>query len=476
MNSATVRQVGVVAAGEWRRMWRDRSALIAIMVMLLFCATAWVTTAQRGAQLRAEQARLAAIADAQWEAQPDRHPHRVVHFGDFVFKPPSWLSSIDWGVESHAGRSLFLEGHRQNTANFSEAGQGGALLRFGQLTPATVVLQLAPLLLIFVGFGAVAAERANGTLRAAMLSGANGFALVLGKTVALWPVALAVLVPIMLTLPFAGLDGSDAWGRAWWLLLAYAVYLVVWCGLVTIASALAREAYAALLALLCIWVFWCVALPRAAPALAALYHPAPERAVTEIRVENALKTIGDSHNPDDPYFAEFRARTLAKYGVTRVEDLPQNYGGLLMLEGERMTSEAHAREAQRVDTVHAAQNSIVSAFGWIAPPIAAAIASRALSGTDADHHRHFVAAGESRRYALVQALNQLHAEKIAYRDDRAQRLRADHWTRIPRAPYAPPPLAFAWPRTVPALAALLLWLCLVAAALLVCGRRLERHA
>jgi ABC-2 type transport system permease protein len=108
--------------------------------------------------------------------------------------------------------------------------------------------------------------------------------------------------------------------------------------------------------------------------------------------------------------------------------------------------------------------------------VAAAVASRSLSATDADHHRHFVAAGEARRYALVQALNQLHAEKIAYRNDRAQRLHADHWDAIPRTPYRPPSLAFAWPRAQPALLALLAWLAILAAGLHLCGRWLERRA
>lgn len=473
---SALRQAHVVATGEWRRMWRDRSALFAIVVLLLFCAVAWLASAQRAAQLRGEQARLTALADAQWQAQPDRHPHRVVHFGDFVFKPPSWLAAIDWGVESHAGRSLFLEGHRQNTANFSEAGQGDGLLRFGQPSPASVILQLAPLVLIFIGFGAVAGERASGTLRAALLAGANGRAWLLGKSLALWPVALAALLPIAATLPFAGLHAADAWQRAGWLLLAYAAYLVLWCIVVTLVSALARSAHAALLALLCVWVLWCVALPRAAPALAAFAHPAPERVVSEIRVEDALKAVGDSHNPDDPYFAAFRARTLAHYGVDTVEALPVNYGGLVMLEGERLTSEAHAAETRRVDALHAAQNRLVDAFAWIAPPVAAAVASRSLAATDADHHRHFVAAGEARRYALVQALNQLHAEKIAYRNDRAQRLHADHWDAIPRTPYRPPSLPFAWPRAQPALLALLAWLAILAVGLHLCGCWLERRA
>jgi ABC-2 type transport system permease protein len=51
---------------------------------------------------------------------------------------------------------MFLEGHRQNTANFGDVNQSSLLVRFGQLTPAFVLQTVAPLLLIFLGYGAIA--------------------------------------------------------------------------------------------------------------------------------------------------------------------------------------------------------------------------------------------------------------------------------------------------------------------------------
>lgn len=476
MIAGTLARIRTIAAAERRRLLRDRSGVFALVIVLLLSAVSCLATYQRHAQLQAQQADQAAIADAQWQAQPDRHPHRVVHFGDFVFKPSSVLASVDWGVESHTGRSLFLEGHRQNTANFSEAGLSGPLLRFGQLTPAMVVLQLLPLVLIFVGFAAVAGERESGVLRMLIVSGARGREVVAGKCLALLTLVTAALSPLPIAMVWIGLANSDQTLRAALMLAVYCGYMTIWSAIVTAISALSRSAYAALLVLLCVWVIWCVALPRAAPSIAALLHPSPGRAVSDIRVEQALKRIGDSHNPDDPYFAAFKARTLARYGADRVEDLPVNYGGLLMIEGERLTSQAYAREVHAVEARHADQNNVVDLWAWFAPSMAAGIASRSLAGTDADHHRHFVAAAEQRRYALVQALNRLHAEKIAYRNDREQRLQAGHWDSVPREDYAAPGLDFAARRWMPALMSLLLWSMLSALLLAWSGHRLERAA
>ncbi|MEX6775102.1 ABC transporter permease subunit, partial [Pseudomonas aeruginosa] len=88
--------------------------------------------------------------------------------------PLSPLAFVDFGVDSFTGNTIFLEGHRQNSANFSEARQSSLLLRFGQLTPAFVLQALAPLLLIFLAFTSVARERERGTLRLLLAQGVSG--------------------------------------------------------------------------------------------------------------------------------------------------------------------------------------------------------------------------------------------------------------------------------------------------------------
>ncbi|MDC8025103.1 hypothetical protein NBY09_02765 [Elizabethkingia anophelis] len=54
----------------------------------------------------------------QWESKPDKHPHRMAHYGYLIFRPRYPLSFFDSGLERYTGNSVFLEAHKQNTANF----------------------------------------------------------------------------------------------------------------------------------------------------------------------------------------------------------------------------------------------------------------------------------------------------------------------------------------------------------------------
>ena len=79
-----------------------------------------------------------------------------------TINPLPGLAAFDPGVDAFTGNTIYLEGHRQNSANFGDVRQSSLLVRFGQLTPAFVLQILAPLVLIFIGFGIVARERHRG--------------------------------------------------------------------------------------------------------------------------------------------------------------------------------------------------------------------------------------------------------------------------------------------------------------------------
>ena len=120
---------------------------------------------------------------------------------------------------------MFLEGHRQNTANFGDVRQSSLLVRFGQLTPAFVLQVVAPLLLIFLGYGALARETERGTMRVLMLQGASRGQVVRGKLLALGTVALLAGLPAMIGfLAIAGQPGALALPMVV-IALGYAAYL-----------------------------------------------------------------------------------------------------------------------------------------------------------------------------------------------------------------------------------------------------------
>ena len=154
-----------IAANELRLMARARVAQLAVALVVVLSAIAALTSISQGRESQEIRSRFQAQADREFDGQPARHPHRMVHYGHFVFRPLPALAGFDPGVDAFTGSTLFLEGHRQNSANFGDVRQSSLLVRFGQLTPAFVIQALGPLVLIFLGFGAIARERYSGLLR-----------------------------------------------------------------------------------------------------------------------------------------------------------------------------------------------------------------------------------------------------------------------------------------------------------------------
>jgi ABC-2 type transport system permease protein len=472
---SAIARIAAVAANEARRLWRERLARTLGGLGLGLVLLALMLGELREQQTLDRQASYAGRADTDWVNQPDRHPHRVVHAGDFVFKAPSPLAGIDWGVESHGGRSVFLEGHRQNTANFSDAALSGGLLRLGDLSPSRVVQQWLPLLMLLAGAAGVAGERQQGTLLAALAHGARGAEWLAGKALALWLFGLGMAAPVLGALLVSAVDAPWLTARA----LGLGATLVASLGLsalgVVLVSAVARDTLSALLAGTVAWFALAIAAGPMAAGLAALAHPAPTQAEVEQRIAAALAAVGDAHDPHSTHFAEFRARVLDRYGVDRIEDLPVNYGGLVMLEGERLSSAAVASEVDRQRDAWAAQRARADAAAWLLPTLSVHHLAQALAGTDLAHHRHFLDAAERRRFETVQALNTLHAEKIGAANDRDQRLDARYWAGIPRTPISLPPLAVAAPSLRAGVPPVALWALLGLVALWRVGRRLERQ-
>ena len=95
----------------------------------------------------------------------------MAHYGYFAFRPKHPLSFFDFGMESYTGVSVFLEAHKQNTVNFSEASLSTGILRFGEMSIAMLLQLLVPLLLLFLGFNSVSALKENGTLKIILCQG-----------------------------------------------------------------------------------------------------------------------------------------------------------------------------------------------------------------------------------------------------------------------------------------------------------------
>ena len=475
-----------VARNELRQLVRSRVAVAGLVLTALLTLAAGLTSTAYQAEQASLRARLQSAANAEFDAQPDRHPHRVVHYGHFALRAASVLAVLDPGVEAFTGNMVFLEGHRQNSANFGDARQSSLLVRFGQLSPALVLQVVVPLLLVFIGAGAVAGERERGTLRQSLLAGVPSRSVLGGKCLALAAAAGLIATPALALL--AWLAVSDP-ARASAVLLAtvgYAVYLAFWVVLVVAVSALAKRSRSALITLVGAWAFSVILVPRTAPELAAAVAPLPTRLETDVAIARDLRTLGDSHNPDDPYFAAFEQKTLAQYGVARVEDLPVNYRGLLAVEGEKLTSSLFNRYAGQAFGAMEAQSGAMDALAALSPTLALRRLSMTLAETDLASYRRFLEAAEAYRYDLVQRLNLLQATGVTAADDAAKsddaaaearsRVSAQLFRDMPEFRQPRPDAAAVLRAALPPLGVLSLWLAASVALAAMASRRLTRSA
>lgn len=465
-----------VAREEWRLLLRNRVALAASLLTVALVLTAtWVSHEQRRSLTQARE-HYQAMVDEQFKAQPDRHPHRMVHYGQFVFRPLSPLAFFDFGVDAYTGNTLFLEGHRQNSANFADVRQSSLLMRFGQLSPAFVLQTLVPLLIVFLAFASVTREREGNNLRLLLSQGVSGAQLLFGKWVGHASIALAVMLPAALALMASAVFGASSLSAVAWTIATYLLYLAGWVTLSILISAWSQRGRDALLLLVGIWIVSVMLIPRTAPSLAQQQYPLPTRLETDIAIHHDLAAIGDSHNPDDPYFNAFRQQVLQRYNVSRIEDLPVNYSGLVTMEGERLTSALFDRYAERTFALEAAQNRWIGGAAWLSPVIAVRQLSMYLAGTDLSSHQNFLAQAEGYRYRLIQELNRMHAEEVAYEGDKDTRISHEKWGTLPRFSYHPVDPMTQPSKLITPLAVLALWLLALLALLAWRGNRLGRSA
>lgn len=481
-----MRRANLIAGAELALMVRSRVALIGVIALLLLSTIAAATSHAHMAQELASRLANQTQTDALFEAQPARHPHRMVHYGSYVYRPIGTLAGFDPGVDPFSGTTLYLEGHRQNSATMSAVRENSSLMRFGQLTPAFVLQTLAPLLLVFLGFSMITRERTRGSLKLLLSSGVTAQDLIIGKGLALGSVGLVALAPAWLALILMAIAMPSEAGAAAMIGLGYGLYLLIWVVGIVAASAFARSGQAALLILIGIWCFVAIIAPRGAAELANRLQPLESRAATDLMIQAELRQLGDSHNPDDPFFAAFKARTLAQYGVTRVEDLPFNFRGAVSAEGEALTSRLFDKYFSELAATQRAQSQIVAYVSILSPAIAVRRVSMAGAGTDLETHLRFLQQSEAHRFAMVQYLNGLHRDKLSLADDSARsknptaeqrtRIAADNWAKVPNFMFKPTRAAERFSAAIAPILTLAVWLAAMVALVAWSGRALEGRA
>lgn len=423
-----------IARDEWRYWRRSKLGVIASVVVLMLTAASVVSTVNRIETERTTREDFQIQAVETFASQPARHPHRMVHYGHYVFREPPPLSVIEPGVDAFSGTVMFLEGHRQNSAGFSPRYSGAQAGQLAELSPAFVYQTLLPLLLIVLGFASIPREREANTDYLLYAASVNATQLWFGKTLALASAAMLSLIPLVIGLVVAWKAGESP-SIAVYMFIGYASYLLAWVSLISALSAAAANVAVSFSILLACWVVLCVVVPPVAGAWAMASVPIEGKVASDFAVSRALRLTGDGHNAADPAFAALQAQLFEQYQVSDVADLPVNIRGVVARYAESKQSEVLNAFAEDRMSRESAQSQALAWFGLLSPTMALRNFSITTAGTDLRQHHAFAREAERVRYGFVQKLNELHIEELAYSDDiqRSNDPEAEQRTRVSAA-------------------------------------------
>lgn len=423
-----MKQLLMIATAEWRYWLRSYLVIGAAALFGLLLVVTSLLTAVRMESETHERTHQQSEAEETFLDQPDRHPHRMVHYGHYVFRSPAPLALFDPGLDPVTGQSIFLEGHRQNSAMFAESGASADLGGLSWLTPALIYQLFAPLLIVLLGYGSIVREREAKVLAPLLAQGVSAHTLIFGKALAILSFALLLLAPMLISNLLA-LAKGEATLAVMSLLGVYFAYLAVWAMLTLFVSAMLKKRSEVLATLTALWIGITLVLPSIAVNIATQQAPLSGKIETDLTMLSDIRKLGDGHNANDPAFMQLRADLLKQYNVERVEDLPINYRGLVAMEGERKLTEVLNRYAATRMEGETQQAKRLSEYGWLTPALAIADASRRISGTDLEHYHRFLKEAEALRYAFIQGLNNAHVEHLSYQDDINRNKDAASWQR-----------------------------------------------
>ncbi|MEO0365294.1 MAG: DUF3526 domain-containing protein [Pseudomonadota bacterium] len=471
-----------IAAAEWRYWRRSRLALVVVALFVLTLAFVSVLTNMRVAADAEARAHHQEESEETFLSQPDRHPHRMVHYGHYVFRTPTPLATFDPGLDSVTGQAMFLEGHRQNSATFSSSVSSADLGGLSWLTPAVIYQVFAPLLIVILGYGAIVREREARTLAPLLAQGTSAGALISGKLLALFSFALLLVVPLAVTALRSTSDGESA-SVAASLVALYLLYLCVWIGLTVLVSTVLQKRTTVLATLAACWLTVTLALPAIAVNATSRAEPLAGKIETELTMLNEVRDLGDGHDVDDSVYDALQASLLEEEGVERVEDLDVNIRGVLAGRSEAELTETLNEYAERRMQAESRQARVLNRIGWLTPTLALGAASRAIVGTDLEHYHRFLRQAEALRIEFVQGLNRVHAEELSYTADinrnrdeassRRARVDASNWEVLETFEYEPAPASERLARASSSLQMLIAWLIALAASLSWAGMRLK---
>lgn len=404
MTASLRRLAATTLAHDGRLLWRQPLPWLLLVAWLGVLALALLAGSAEVAREQALQQHLA-TQDAARQAQAGEQARQLLREGGTVspwrdprnadvvgrrlasqhaLLPPTGLALLGGGAEvrQQAAVEISLEPLRQLLAQAEPVSPRHRAT--GRLDASFVVVVLAPLLIIALGFGVLTWERQHGLLPLLRVQRAQlGGWLALRHGLRLGVVLLPALMLVVALVLGRGLAAGEGQRLLLWCAVA-AVYLLFWCLLCAAVTAWARGTAQALLSLLGAWLLLVVMLPGLVSATLELRYPAPD----DIRWVDAMREATDGARAEG-------SRLLVDY----LEDHPELAGEAVDIGNffarryvvQRRVEAALEPLAQARERRDAGRERLAARLRFLSPALLAAEGLADAAGTGQARQRHFQA-------------------------------------------------------------------------------------
>jgi len=460
-----------IARKEMTEMVRDGRFRISGAILFTLLAGALLLGWQHYVQVSAQHAAARSATREQWLNQGKKNPHSAAHYGIYAFKPKAPLSLLDPGTDPYTGVAVWLEAHKQNEFKYRPAHDATAVQRFGELTGATVMQLLVPLLIVLLTFNAFSSERELGTLRQLLSLGVNRAHLAAGKALGVCLALSLLLVPaaaigaFAITTASGSIEMLAALPRAAGLTLSYLLYFGVFIATSLAVSAWASSSRAALIGLLAFWMVNTLIAPRAASDIAKALRPTPSAFEFTHNMERALAEGAETR------IKLLETELLRKYNVDSIESLPVNFNGIRLQEGENHGNHVFDQAYAELWRTFSQQDTVHRVLAVLMPGLAARSLSMAFAGTDFPQHAHFATAAEQHRRLIQRVMN----DDLMRNASNTGSYFAGNalWSKVPPFEYTAPDARWVASLYASTLAILALWVVAASIAALFAARRVQ---
>jgi ABC-2 type transport system permease protein len=468
----SIRAVARIARADLAGYRRDRTVGVLLGSVLALSLLSLAVAAVDHVETRRDKEAAQRLARDAWVTQGEKNPHGAGHFGTFVFKPLQPLAILDRGLDSYLGQRVRIETHSQHEATGRPVEDASSLRRFGQLTPAFLLLYLGPLLMLLVTFQAVSREREQGTLPMLLAQGVGAGTLFRGKALAaaaVVPVLAAPLAAVVFVAPLAGvLVNADLLARLAVMALAFVAYLTAFALLGIGVSGWVRSSTVSLVVLLALWTCAATVAPRLAVLLAEWRHPTPSSVGFLSGYDDAMgNRFVYGYGGFDTFnttYARIQRDLLKQYGVADAKALPVNPFGFALEATEQEGQRAYDRTFGTVARAFERQTAVHRAAAPASPFMGARFLFMGLAGTGLEEHLNFLAQAEQYRRRMMNTLNMDIAHHsldptydVKVRNSTEYLRGVELWSSIPDFDYVPLPIDAVLRTHARDLAALLGW-------------------